>query len=58
MRSASAFASGRRKFAKLDNDFSLSISWGYSSLHVDVPFDGDVLLLILQGDVSLMGESS
>lgn len=45
MRSASAFASVRRKFAKLDKDFSLNIMGMFS-------------LLILQGDGSLMGESS
>ena len=45
MRSASAFASVRRKFAKLDKDFSLNIMGVFS-------------LLILQGDGSLMGESS
>ena len=44
MRSASAFASVRRKFAKLDKDFSLNIMGMFS-------------LLILQGDGSLMGES-
>ena len=45
MRSASAFASARRKFAKLDKDFSLNIMGMFS-------------LLIFQGDGSLMGESS
>ena len=45
MRSASAFASVRRKFANLDKDFSLNIMGMFS-------------LLILQGDSSMMGESS
>ena len=45
MLNANAIVSERRKFAKLDKDFSLNIMGMFS-------------LLIFQGDDSLMGESS